>query len=172
MLSGLSLEDISRKRNQASTMFIRATINRRRMNDIEGQVITAVRHLAGDIPDELTWAVTIPDASVVLELGDGSLLVPVSDTEGNEPGVFCEKDIGGWETITGSRITDLAPMSQAAMEYRGWEVVAGYRPPVLTLDIGGQLYPAADSEGNQCGVLFRVQNGETFIVDFDPVDTE
>jgi len=58
-------------------------------------------------------------------------------------------------------------MSQEAMEYRDWDP-SGYRPPVLTLDSGEHLYPSADSEGNQCGVLFRVQNKESFIVDFEP----
>ncbi|WP_226483097.1 hypothetical protein [Natrinema amylolyticum] len=142
------------------------------MNNIEGQVITTVRHLASNTPDELTWEVTISGTSIALELGDGSLLIPVSDAEGNGPGVFRGKNIDDWETLTGSRITDITPMSRAAMEYRGWEDVSGYRPPILTLDTGEQLYPVADSEGNQRGVLFRVQDEKTFIIDFDPVDTE
>ncbi|NUC73025.1 hypothetical protein HTZ84_12000 [Haloterrigena sp. SYSU A558-1] len=142
------------------------------MSDIEGQIITAVRHLASDVPAGFAWTVAVPDAAIALELGDGSLLIPVSDVEGNKPGVFYTEDVNNWDVITGSRITDLTPMALSAMEYRGWEAVSGYRPPVLTVDTGEQLYPVADPEGNQRGILFRVQDGETFIVDFDPVDGE
>ena len=53
------------------------------------------------------------------------------------------------------------------MEYRDWDP-SYYRPPVLTLDTGDHLYLVADPEGNQFGVLFRVQDDETFIVDFEP----
>ena len=141
------------------------------MDAIEGQVITAVRQLAGDTPDGLAWTVTVDEATVALELGDGSMLIPVSDAEGNEPGVFLEKGVDAWDDLAGSPITDLTPMSQAAMEYRDWDP-SEYRPPVLTVDTGEQLYPAADPEGNHRGVLFRVQNGETYIIDFEPVDAE
>ncbi|MFA9503786.1 hypothetical protein ACERIM_13550 [Natrinema sp. H-ect1] len=142
------------------------------MSDIEGQVITAVRHLAGDAPDGFMWTVAAPDTAIALELGDGSLLIPVNDVEGNKPGLFHAEDVDDWDAITGSRITDLTPMALSAMEYRGWETVSGYRPPVLTMDTGEQLYPVADPEGNQRGILFRVQDEDTFIVDFDPADTE
>ncbi len=137
------------------------------MNDIKGQVILNVQDLAGGVPEALDWMVDVSGESVVLELGDGSLLIPVNDVEGNQPGVFQTKGVEKWDDIPGSKIIDLTPMSEEAMEYRDWGPF-GYRPPVLTLDSGGHLYPAADPEGNQFGVLFRVQNGETFIVDFEP----
>ncbi|QSX01106.1 hypothetical protein [Haloterrigena alkaliphila] len=142
------------------------------MSDIEGQVITDVRRLAADTPDELAWTVDVYDASIVLELGDGSLLIPASDMEGNSPGVFFEKGVDAWEDISGSRIRELSPLSRAAIEYRGWTDPSDYRPPVLTLDTGEQLYPASDPEGNQRGVLFRVENGAAFIVDFESADGE
>ncbi|WP_255291537.1 hypothetical protein [Natrinema sp. CBA1119] len=76
---------------------------------------------------------------MVLELGDGSLLIPVNDVEGNRPGVFQTKGFDDWDDLTGSMITNLAPMSEEAMEYRDWDP-SDYRPPVLTLDTGGHLY--------------------------------
>lgn len=153
-------------------MFIRGVADGRDMNAIEGQVITAVRHLADEAPDGLVWTVDVDEASVALELGDGSLLIPASDIEGNQPGVFATKNVDAWEAIEGTRIQELAPMAPAAMAYRGWETTAGYRPPVLTLDSDAQLYPTADPEGNHRGVLFRVANGETFIVEFESADPE
>ncbi|THE64294.1 hypothetical protein D8Y22_13760 [Salinadaptatus halalkaliphilus] len=141
------------------------------MGDIEGQIITAVRHLAGDDHDGLVWTVDLYDNSLALELGDGSLLISVDDLEGNRPGVFNAKGVDEWDDIAGSLITDMSPMSSAAMEYRGWNSSENYRPLVITLDSGEQLYPSADPGGNQLGVLFRVKNGETFIVDFESVDT-
>jgi hypothetical protein len=33
---------------------------------------------------------------VAFEFGDGSLLIPVSDGEGNDPGVFLEKGVDAW----------------------------------------------------------------------------
>ncbi|GAB7020315.1 hypothetical protein [Halostagnicola bangensis] len=35
----------------------------------------------------------VDTTTVVLEFGDGSLLIPVSDAEGNEPGVFLENGV-------------------------------------------------------------------------------
>ncbi|ELY76932.1 hypothetical protein [Natrinema gari] len=137
------------------------------MDDIEGQVILDVQKLAGREHEVLEWEVDVPSESVVLELGDGSLLIPVTDTETNRPGIFQTKGVDEWDDLTGSMITNLAPMSAEAMEYRDWDSF-GYRPPVLTLDTGERLYPVADPEGNQFGVLFRVQDDETFIVDFEP----
>lgn len=151
-------------------MFIRKVSIEDGMDDIAGQVITDIRHLTGDSPAGLTWTVNVSEELVVLELGDGSLLIPVNDAEGNAPGVFQEKGIEDWNDIIGSLIEDMAPMSHAAMEYRDWDASSSHRPPVLSLNTGEQLYPTADPEGNHPGILFRVQNGETFRIDFEPVN--
>lgn len=63
-------------------------------------------------------------------------------------------------------ITNLAPMSEEAMEYRtGIRLIIDHSSSPL---IQGITYPVADPEDNQFGVLFRVQDDETFIVDFEP----
>ena len=149
------------------TTFIYKVSMERDMCNIEGQVILNVQDLFGKEGNEaLDWTVNLSSECTVLELADGSLLIPVNDIEGNRPGNFQTKSLDKFDDIAGSKITNLAPMSEEAMEYRDWDS-SGYRPPVLTLDMGGQLYPVADPEGNQFGVLFRVQNGDTYIVDFE-----
>ena len=137
------------------------------MDRIEGQIITDVRSLAGSAPEGFSWAVSVYEDSLVLELGDGSLLIPVRDLEGNGPGAWNGKAVDDWDNLTGSIIDSISPMTPEAMEYRGWGNQSEYQPPVLSLNTGEKVFPVADPEGTQKGVLYRVQHGETFLVAFE-----
>jgi len=93
------------------------------MNDIEGQVIQNVQDLAGGLPEALDWTVDVSGESIVVELGDGSLLISVNNVEGNRPGVFQTNGFVRWEDIIGSKIIDLTPCHR-----KRWSTETGIHP--------------------------------------------
>jgi len=58
------------------------------------------------------------------------------------------------ETVVGSRIVDIRPMTKAEMNKEGW--TKNEIPMVLVLSSGTILYPSMDTEGNDAGALFGI----------------
>jgi hypothetical protein len=56
------------------------------------------------------------------------------------------------DTIVGSPVVDIRPMTQAEMNKEGWR--KREIPMVLVLSSGTILYPSMDTEGNDAGALF------------------
>jgi len=56
------------------------------------------------------------------------------------------------DTIVGSTVVDIRPMTQAEMNKEGWR--KNEIPMVLVLSSGTILYPSMDTEGNDAGALF------------------
>jgi hypothetical protein len=56
------------------------------------------------------------------------------------------------DTIVGSTVVDIRPMTQAEMDKEGWR--KREIPMVLVLSSGTILYPSMDTEGNDAGALF------------------
>jgi len=56
------------------------------------------------------------------------------------------------DTIVGSTVVDIRPMTQAEMDKEGWR--KNEIPMVLVLSSGTILYPSMDTEGNDAGALF------------------
>jgi hypothetical protein len=70
------------------------------------------------------------------------------------------------EKITQRRIIGVRKITDGELKLNYWD---GAEPcPILTLDDGTLLYPAADAEGNGPGQLFgQSPDGTSFIVGFD-----
>lgn len=137
---------------------------------MEDQEITAVRDMTDDEYDRLYWPVDNMGRATVIELEDGTRLFASCDMEGNRAGFFWGMPEDNEELI-GATIESVQPMSDAAMERRGWGDRRGTpAPPVLTLSTGHQVYPAHDGEGNAPGALFGFNpdddGGETFTLTF------
>ena len=56
------------------------------------------------------------------------------------------------DSIVGSKIIDIRPMTSDEMEAEGWQ--KNEIPMVLVLSSGTILYPSLDPEGNDAGALF------------------
>lgn len=54
-------------------------------SDLVGKTIKAIKHLTAEEVEEMCWF-TVPEATTVLILDDGSEWVLSSDEEGNDPG--------------------------------------------------------------------------------------
>ncbi len=61
------------------------------MADIEGKTITSVRPMTSKEQEAEGWH----NATIVLELDDGTLLYPSSDDEGNNGGALFGREPGG-----------------------------------------------------------------------------
>ena len=58
------------------------------------------------------------------------------------------------DTIIGSTVVDIRPMTREEMNSEGWQ--KNEIPMVLVLSSGTLLYPSQDTEGNDAGALFGV----------------
>jgi hypothetical protein len=56
------------------------------------------------------------------------------------------------DSMIGSTIVDIRPMTKAEMDKEGWR--KNEIPMVLVLSSGTILYPSQDTEGNDAGALF------------------
>lgn len=65
------------------------------------------------------------------------------------------------DSIVGSKIIDIRPMTADEMEAEGWQ--KNEIPMVLVLSSGTILYPSQDTEGNDAGSLFgKTSDGISF----------
>ena len=65
------------------------------------------------------------------------------------------------DSIVGSKIIDIRPMTSDEMEAEGWQ--KNEIPMVLVLSSGTILYPSQDTEGNDAGSLFgKTSDGISF----------
>lgn len=65
------------------------------------------------------------------------------------------------DSIVGSTIVDIRPMTANEMESEGWQ--KNEIPMVLVLSSGTILYPSMDTEGNDAGALFgKTSDGISF----------
>ena len=65
------------------------------------------------------------------------------------------------DSIVGSKIIDIRPMTANEMKSEGWQ--KNEIPMVLVLSSGTILYPSMDTEGNDAGALFgKTSDGISF----------
>jgi hypothetical protein len=64
------------------------------------------------------------------------------------------------DRIIGSTITEIRPMTKQEMDNEGWQ--KREIPMCLVLSSGVILYPSQDTEGNDAGALFGLDNGIAF----------
>ena len=58
------------------------------------------------------------------------------------------------DTIIGATVTDIRPMTQDEMNAEGWQ--KREVPMCIVLSSGTILYPSMDTEGNDAGALFGI----------------
>jgi hypothetical protein len=58
------------------------------------------------------------------------------------------------DTIIGATVTDIRPMTQDEMSAEGWQ--KREIPMCIVLSSGTILYPSMDTEGNDAGALFGI----------------
>jgi len=117
---------------------------------MEGTQITAVREMTDDEYDRLYWPVDNMGRARVIELSDGSKLLPSTDPEGNGPGYFMglPRDT---DEIIGATIEQLVPNTDISGTNRHRPA-----PPEIKLSNGESITPLADPEGNGPGALFQI----------------
>lgn len=133
---------------------------------LKNATVSEVRRLT----DEECDNIGIPRDNIAnpyaLILEYGSILFPASDRAMNHGGGW-GGDTKNMESLTGDKITDVAPMSQEYMEYIGFDNNVSERPAVLSFSNDKQIYTTGDSEGNGSGILFEYLNDQTFEISFE-----
>ena len=123
---------------------------------MEGTEITAIREMSDDEYEMLYWRPDNAGRARVMDLSDGSTLIPSKDPEGNGAGYFAglPKDP---EDVEGAIIERLVPDKSTPG-------INAHRPtpPKIKLSNGVGVTPLADPEGNGPGVLYQVKDGDVY----------
>jgi len=115
------------------------------------RTIVLTRKLSEDEASAVYWT-TRP---LVLQLDNGSVLVPSMDDEGNDGGTFSGKFVEN--ELVGKKITFVGYMTEEESRNTRYN----HRPIIMLLDDGGWIYPCRDGERNDGGAMFGTSaNGE------------
>lgn len=128
---------------------------------MEGTQITAVREMSDEEYRLLYWHVDNIGRARVIELSDGSVLIPSMDPEGNGAGFFDGLPVDS-EDVVGETIEAVTPDN-------AFPNVSAHRPvpPKIELSNGSTIVPLRDAEGNGPGTLFQLVGGKVYQIHFE-----
>lgn len=123
---------------------------------MEGETITNIREMTDGEYSELGFPPDNTGAAMMIELSNGAKLYPSTDPEGNSTGSFHWQPDASIEELVGLKIESLLQMADEGVEMLGWPEIDGMNPPVITLEDGTTIYPAANTQNNGPGELFKI----------------
>jgi hypothetical protein len=144
-------------------------VAKRKEHPLVGTYVKAVSRMP---PDELSmrgWERS--PAVITLEKRRDEIyrLFPVSDGEGNSPGVvfgdspqaafYLFGSVDDQKILQGLLVHDIRPMTSKELERQGWDIFSGDQAPTVLVLRNMILYPSRDAEGNGPGA-WRVDSAD------------